>query len=241
MTTLVKPVVAQGKTLLIRAALKLAMKTRSIRALGVREIGREAGLNPNTFYRHFSSMDDLGLALLNLVVSDLRKPLRELRKHAAVAIAAEMPVVRVPGEYWAHSLRKAKRVAYETIRLYFEFVLKQPEAFAIGISELHGSSPLLRQAVQQVIADLASDLADDIRIFQLLPMLSDTAVQEISNVIIGQVFSLSTEYIEGPEQREEMIEMAYQLVLSLIAGAIALEVRDEATLNELVGILRDES
>jgi AcrR family transcriptional regulator len=235
---LVKPVIAQGKTLLIRAALKLAMKTRSIRALGVREIGREAGLNPNTFYRHFSSMDELGLAILNEVIRSLRVPLREMRRTAADSIAGEVPAVRVPAEYWTTSLKKTRLVARETINLYFEFVLKNPEAFTIGVTELTGSSPMLREALQGTITDLAADLAEDIRILQLLPMVSDDSVQRISRIVIREIFMLSVDYIERVEAREEIRELAYFFLINLVAGTIAMEVSDNDTLATLMATLR---
>ena len=235
---LVKPVIAQGKTLLIRAALKLAMKTRSIRALGVREIGREAGLNPNTFYRHFSSMDELGLAILNEVIRSLRVPLREMRRTAADSIASEVPAVRVPAEYWTTSLKKTRLVARETITLYFEFVLKNPEAFTIGVTELTGSSPMLREALQGTITDLAADLAEDIRILQLLPMVSDDSVQRISRIVIREIFMLSVDYIERVEAREEIRELAYFFLINLVAGTIAMEVSDNDTLATLMATLR---
>lgn len=235
---LVKPVIAQGKTLLIRAALKLAMKTRSIRALGVREIGREAGLNPNTFYRHFASMDELGLAILNEVIRGLRAPLRDMRRKAAESIAAEVPAVRLPGEYWTVSLKKAKLVARETINLYFDFVLKNPEAFTIGVAELTGSSPMLRDALQDTISDLAGDLAEDIRILQLLPMVSDEAVQRISKIVIREIFMLSVDYIERPEARDDIRELGYFFLINLIAGTIAMEVTDTETLTSLMATLR---
>jgi AcrR family transcriptional regulator len=230
---LIKPVIAQGKHLLIRAALKLAMKTRSVRALGVREIGREAGLNPNTFYRHFSSLDDLGLAILNEVM-------RNMRREAAESIASQVPSARLPSEYWVLSLQKTKLVARETIRLYFEFVLKNPEAFTIGVSEMNGASPTMRQAIQGLIADFAADLADDIRILQLLPMVSDEAVRELSTIIIRQIFMLSTDYIDTPDKRGEMEDVAYSFMINLVAGTIGLEVSDQETLTELLGVLRSE-
>jgi AcrR family transcriptional regulator len=237
---LMKPVIAQGKHLLIRAALKLAMKTRSVQALGVREIGREAGLNPNTFYRHFSSLDDLGLSILNEVIGNIRQPLRDMRREAASSIAGQVPNARLPSEYWVLSLQKTKLVARETIRRYFEFVLKNPEAFTIGVSELNGASSTMRQAIQGLIADFASDLADDIRILQLLPMVSDAGVRELSTIIIRQIFMLSTDYIDTPEKRGEMEDVAYSFMINLIAGTIGLEMSDQDTLTELLAVLRSE-
>jgi TetR/AcrR family transcriptional regulator, fatty acid biosynthesis regulator len=237
--SLAKPVVARGKSLLMNAALKLAMKTRSIGALGVREIGREAGLNPNTFYRHFSSLEDLGLAILDEVIASWRQPLRDIRRNAAEVASAQIPAPAVSTDYWAVSLKRTKVVAALTIEGYFDFVIKNPEAFLIGVGEMSGSSSKLRQRLHEANEELASDLAADIRIYQLLPMLSDATLRDMSAVIIRQIITLSTDYIDVPRKREEMRKMAYDLMISLVAGAIALEVSDRETMHGLAEILRD--
>lgn len=236
--SLAKPVVARGKSLLIKAALKLAMKTRSIGALGVREIGREAGLNPNTFYRHFSSLEDLGLTILNEVIASWRQPLRDIRRRAAVAASAQIPSPAVSTDYWTVCLRRAKLVAAITIEGYFDFVIENPEAFLIGVGEMSGSSSKLRQRLQEAVEELANDLAADIRIYQLLPMLSDATLKDMSTFIIRQIITLSTDYIDVPEKREEIRKMAYDLMINLIAGAVALEVSDRETMLGLAEILR---
>ena len=74
---------APGKRLLMEAALRLASSRRSLSSIGLRELAREAGLNPNTFYRHFADVDDLGLAIIRDIATQLRQPLRELRLEAA--------------------------------------------------------------------------------------------------------------------------------------------------------------
>ena len=52
---------AGGKLKLVQAALRLITQSRSLTSLGLRELAREAGLNPNTFYRHFRNLDEFGL------------------------------------------------------------------------------------------------------------------------------------------------------------------------------------
>ena len=74
---------APGKRALMDAAIRLAASSRCISSLGLRELAREAALNPNTFYRHFRNMDDLGLQLLREGNDRLRGPLRALRRQAA--------------------------------------------------------------------------------------------------------------------------------------------------------------
>jgi TetR/AcrR family transcriptional regulator, fatty acid biosynthesis regulator len=230
--------VARGKALLIEAAVKLASKTGNFSALSVREIGKEAGLNPNTFYRHFASLEALGFLVLDLMVSGRRQPLREIRRHAAEAAGAQLPHPNSPAEYWACCLRKAKAAARLTIEGYFDYVTAYPETFLIGISGIAALSPGLREKLDEAIGELASDLADDIRIYQLLPMLSDEAVRSIALLIVKQTFLFSTDYINTPGKREETRRMALGFVMNLIAGSIALEVTDKDTMISLVEILR---
>lgn len=236
-----KQAVARGKGLLIQAAMKLAMRTRSIGALGVREIGREAGLNPNTFYRHFGSLDDLGMAILQDVILTVRGPMRDMRRDAAESVESVAPGEVGSSEHWANCLRKTKVVVTKTVDLYFDYILKNPEAFTIVVSEMTGPSPLLRERIQEVVADMSADLSQDIRIYQLLPMLSDKSVQDLSAVITRQIFMLSTEYIDAPDSRNDMEEAASNLIMGLIAGAIAMEIADPVTMAELLTILRDDS
>ncbi|HHW1782085.1 TetR family transcriptional regulator [Pseudomonas aeruginosa] len=78
---------APGKRALLEAALRLGSSSRSLGAIGLRELAREAGLNPNTFYRHFRDIDDLGLTMIRDISTQLRQPLRQLRREAATRAA----------------------------------------------------------------------------------------------------------------------------------------------------------
>jgi AcrR family transcriptional regulator len=48
---------------LLRAALRLA-SVHGFAGLGLREVSREAGIAPTSFYRHFADMEELGMALI---------------------------------------------------------------------------------------------------------------------------------------------------------------------------------
>ena len=67
---------------LLDAALTLMNHGRSFTSLGLREITREAGVVPTSFYRHFKDMDELGLALVEAGGMTLRRLLREARKNS---------------------------------------------------------------------------------------------------------------------------------------------------------------
>ena len=52
----------------------------SFDALSLRSVARAAGVVPTAFYRHFESMDELGLALVEESFRTLRAMLREARE-----------------------------------------------------------------------------------------------------------------------------------------------------------------
>lgn len=68
---------------IIHAALKLLGPNRSVSTLSLREVAREAGVAPNSFYRHFRDMDELAVALIDLAGESLRQLIGEARARAS--------------------------------------------------------------------------------------------------------------------------------------------------------------
>ena len=57
---------------LLAAALRLIGPHRSVSTLSLREVAREAGIAPNSFYRQFRDIDELAVALIDLAGRSLR-------------------------------------------------------------------------------------------------------------------------------------------------------------------------
>lgn len=57
--------------------------TRSLASLSLREVARDAGVVPTAFYRHFASMDELGVELVDESMRSLRQMIRDARRGAA--------------------------------------------------------------------------------------------------------------------------------------------------------------
>ena len=64
---------------LFQAALKLIGPEKSIASLSLREVAREAGIAPNSFYRHFKDIDELAIELIDRSGIVLRQILHEAR------------------------------------------------------------------------------------------------------------------------------------------------------------------
>ncbi|WP_137885382.1 TetR family transcriptional regulator [Pseudomonas sp. 2FE] len=218
-----KVVEAQGKRLLMNAALRLAAESRSLSRLGLRELARAAGLNPNTFYRHFKTVDDLGLALIGEMAAQIRQPLRDLRRQAAQRADDSLCEVAAKALPLGIDLGRGRRVCCETVELFFAFVADNPQAFIVGMRELHGASPVLREALRRVMDEFADDMAEDIGELQLLPSLDKAAIRQVSSLISRQLFQQSLDYIEQPERRTAICAQAQAQILMMFAGATLLQ------------------
>jgi AcrR family transcriptional regulator len=189
-----------GRSRLITAALRLAAEKRSLVALGVRELGRAAGLNPNTFYRHFKSLDELSVAVIDQFAQDLAPALR---------------TIRLDGTRPEHITRR-------TVEYVFDYAQQHPEAFIVGVRELHGSSSTLQGALRERIRQVARELGEDLVATEVLPALPEPLWQEIAEPVVEHVFHRTLDYLEAPEQREDLMRRTTRFVDAVFTGAVAL-------------------
>ena len=65
---------------LVEAAFSQLSAERSFASLSLREVAREAGIAPTSFYRHFRDVDELGLTMVDesgLMLRQLMRPARQ--------------------------------------------------------------------------------------------------------------------------------------------------------------------
>lgn len=182
---------------LLDAALKLMSEGRSFTSLGLREITREAGVVPTSFYRHFRDMDELGLALVEDGGMTLRRMLREARK-------AGVP----SGDMIRRSVQIYKAYV-EANRLQFLFVA----------GERSGGSPLIRRAIRSEVNHFTNEMADDLRALNLLPTLSTATLQMICGLVVTTMLNAATDFLDlpaGQAQAEKEMEDTVVKQLRLI-------------------------
>ncbi len=177
----------------------------------MRELAREAGLNPNTFYRHFDTLDDLAREAVESISRRLRPMLRRERWLAA----HDEP----------HSVPRRACVAF------FTFALENREAFLSALAEYHGTTPALREAVRATLHSVSAEMADDVVQLQLMPALPRDVVDEVCTQIVLQLFHLSAEFIgadadadadANAARRDALVSYAERFVVRLFAGSVLL-------------------
>ncbi len=187
-----------GKLKLVQAALRLITQTRSLTSLGLRELAREAGLNPNTFYRHFRNLDEFGLQVLGFIAGDMKAAVRELRRMA----------------------QSSEQATHDTVAYVYGYFLAHPAAVTVAVRELHGSSPLLRQALKAQLDASAREMAEDIIERRLVPSVAPETIHEISGMTIRYILFRAMDYIDAPEQRERIQRETENFINRQFRGAM---------------------
>lgn len=202
-----------GKLKLVQAALRLVTETRSLTSLGLRELAREAGLNPNTFYRHFRNLDEFGLQVLGYLAGDMKAAVRELRRMA----------------------RTSDQASHDTVAYVYGYFLSHPAAVTLAVRELHGSSPLLRQALKAQLDASAREMAEDIIERKLVPSVAPATIHEISGMTIRYILFRAMDYIDAPEQRERIQRETEEFINRQFRGAMVEHLTPEQIAARIAG------
>ena len=123
---------------IIHAAFSLLDENRSLSAISLREVAREAGIAPTSFYRHFKDMDELGLTL----VDEAGLALRQLMSQARRRIASGGGVINT------------------SVETFMEFIAANKNVFRLLLREHTGTSSAYRLAVFREIQHFVEELTD---------------------------------------------------------------------------------
>lgn len=199
-THVASPEAPAGKQKLIAAALRLAAREgATLSSLGLRELAREAGLNHNTFYRHFERPEDLGQAAAESIATQLMAGMQEVRQRAA---------------------RRADATA-GAVDYFLDFVLASPEVFIVGARELHSSASPMRAVLQKVLESIAQESVVQMETQKLAPGLAREQLFTVALDITRHMFMRSLDLIEQPGARKRIAAEITAHVRRQFLGAMA--------------------
>ena len=189
-----------GKQKLIEAALRLAARDGiTLSSLGLRELAREAGLNHNTFYRHFRDPEALGQAAAESIAAQLMSGLKDVRRRAA-----------------RHADATEGAVEY-----FLDFVSANPDVFAVGTRELHSLASPMRGVLERVLETVAHESVGQITAQNLVPLANRELLFEVSLDITRHLFSHALDVIERPQDRQRLTVRLVQHIRRQFLGAMA--------------------
>ncbi|MGH3438537.1 MAG: TetR family transcriptional regulator [Sciscionella sp.] len=169
---------------------------RGLATLSLREVAREVGIVPTAFYRHFESMDALGIALVEECTRTLRALIREAR--------AEGSSQAIPS----------------SVRTLARYVTEHTAPLSFLTRERHGGVPAVRRAIAAELRLFASELATDLARFPWLSVLdsedlrmaADLMVNAMSETVLGLL------EIQHPDDERDLLRTAERQLRLIIVG-----------------------
>lgn len=190
-----------GKQKLILAALRIAARDGlTLQSLKLRELAREADLNHNTFYRHFDNLEALAEATIETIAHQIVLGMKQIRIKARSHADATVGVV----EY------------------FLDLVLQIPDAFVVGVRELHSATSFIRPLLNRVLDDIANESVAQITELKLVPISDPTILFRVARDITHYMFCKSIEIIKKPAIKKELTDEMVQFIRRQFLGEIAL-------------------
>ncbi len=179
---------------IIDAAISQLSEEKSFASLSLREVARQAGIAPTSFYRHFKDMEELGLTLVDESGLALRQIMRKARQR----------------------FKTERSVIVTSVKTFLEFTATNPNIFRLIFHERSGTTKALRHAVAREIQYFIVELTDYI---QGLDYDKSSAYAQ-AEAMVAIIFNTGAESIAcKPSQKEELANRAIQQLRYIAAGA----------------------
>lgn len=185
---------------IIAAALKL-LEEDSFSALSLREVTREAGIVPAAFYRHFETMEALGLVLIDESFRALREMLRRGR-------AGQLD---------------PKRIIESSVDILINSVNERREHWRFISRERNSGVTVLRYAIRTEIRLITSELAIDLARLPGLDRWSSTDLNVLASLFVNAMIA-TAEAVEDANDAHSLAEVRGTALKQL--RMIAIGVRD---------------
>lgn len=189
---------------LLAAALRLIGPHRSVSSLSLREVAREAGIAPNSFYRQFRDMDELAVALIDLAGRSLRKIVGAAR----------------------HRAETQRGIVRGSVETFMEQVRADDKLLHVLLREGTVGSDAFKQAVDRELTFFEDELRTDL---VRLAAAEGAVMHEpalVSKAITRLVFAMGAMAMDLPPERDrELIDQLSTMVTMIISGARAIALK----------------
>jgi AcrR family transcriptional regulator len=182
---------------IVAAALEL-LEEGSFTGLSLREVTRKAGIVPAAFYRHFDSMESLGLVLID----ESFRSLRDMLRGARAGKLDPNHVIESSAEILIASISERRE--------HWRFITRER---ASGVA-------VLRYAIRTEIRLLTSELAIDLARFPGLKNWSSEDLNILANLFVNAMISIAetTEDAADPAALEEIKRIAVKQMRMIAVG-----------------------
>ncbi|WP_265373926.1 TetR family transcriptional regulator [Leptospira limi] len=172
---------------LLESALQLMGEEKGLGDLSLREVTAHAGIVPAAFYRHFKSMEELGLHLVEECGERIQLIVGDARNKGAYRSALQL-----------------------TIGYFFDYVTHNRSLFRFIARERTGGNRKIRENIREAMRRIAHELAKDMRMPKLISM-DDTLFA--SELIVSICFQMASDYLDlEDDAHSEMRKLKLQTI-----------------------------
>ena len=183
---------------LFQAALNLIGPEKSIAALSLREVAREAGIAPNSFYRHFKDIDELAIELIERSGLVLRQILHEARIKAS----------------------KQSSIIRTSVEVFIEQLNADEGNLSLLLREGYTGSKSYKQAVENQLNFFQQELQEDLIRLERLNNSKLSHPDLVAKAITQLVFNMGANVIDlAITQRKEVAEQTMIMIRMILEGA----------------------
>ncbi|RSE31503.1 HTH-type transcriptional repressor FabR [Acinetobacter junii] len=187
---------------LFQATLNLIGPQKSITSLSLREIAREAGIAPNSFYRHFKDIDELAIALIDRSGLVLRRIIREARLQAS----------------------KQQSIIRSSVEVFIQQLDADEGNLSLLLREGYTGSTSYKAAVDRQLNFFQQELQEDLIRLEQMNNGKISHADIAAKAITQLVFNMGAKVIEIPaEQRTEVAEQTMIMIRMILEGARHLD------------------
>lgn len=186
---------------ILTAALKLIGPHRSVSTLSLREIAREAGIAPNSFYRQFRDTDELAVALIDLAGRSLRKIVGEARYRA----------------------KTDRSIVRSSVEAFMEQVRADDKLLHVLLREGTVGSDAFKHAVDRELNFFEEELRVDLIRLTLAQGITLREPALVAKAITRLVFAMGAAAMDSPPEKDpDLIRQLTMMVRMIIAGSRTL-------------------
>jgi AcrR family transcriptional regulator len=175
------------------------LENHSFGAISLREVAKQAGITPTAFYRHFSSMEELGIVLVDESFSSLRAMMSEARAQIT--------------EPWADintSTVTLVRHVREHLR-HYRFIAR----------ERSGGIQVLRKGIRHEIEVFSYDLTQDLAGYPVLRDLPRETLAVVARLIVTVMVATVERLLDAPDDADDEIQRETETQMRLIVMGAA--------------------
>ena len=167
---------------ILDAALELC-EDSSLVALSLRQVAKEVGVVPTAFYRHFDSIEALGLTLVDESFVSLRAMLRDVRRSSQEPSFTE--------------------IVDASVEVLVEHVQAQRGHFLFIARERAAGPPAVRERIRHEIELAEQELAADVASLPQVTTWSDADLRILSNLIVMTMVATAEQLVAAGDRRAE--------------------------------------